>query len=162
MKRNRKALTGIRAGGRATAGFSLIEVVLVLVVSFILLAISVPMVQTAMRAYRHRNAVVAATMAIQGTRFQAIRNGFPFAIEFDPATNAYQVSNRPLGAAGFTNVGGPIPLEGGTIVISQQTRLEFSPNGTVQATAGALNFTLSYGSHVKTIAVSRVGRVSVQ
>ncbi|MGH9815390.1 MAG: pilus assembly FimT family protein [Candidatus Acidiferrales bacterium] len=162
MNGNQQSVTAKRAGGRTAAGFSLIEIVLVLVISFILLAISIPMVQSSIRQYRYRNAVVAATMAIQATRFQAIRNGFPYAIEFAPATNTYQVSNLPPTAAAFANVGGPVPLESGLAVISQQTRLEFSPNGTVQATAGALNFALSYGSQTKTIAVSRVGRVSVQ
>ena len=162
MNGNQQAMTAKRAGGRAAAGFSMIELALVMVVSLILLAFSIPMVQSTIRQYRYRNAVVAATMAIQATRFQAIRNGFPYAIEFSPATNTYQVSNLPPTAAAFANVGGPVPLEGGLAVISQQTRLEFNPNGTVQATVGNLSFALSYGSQTKTISVSRVGRVSVQ
>ena len=141
----------------------MIELMLVLVIAMIFMGMAVIMTQSVLREYRHRNAVVSATTAIQAARFQAIQNGFPFAIQFNPAANTYQVSNRPAGAAAFANVGNPIPLEGGSqVVISQPTRLEFSPNGTVQATVGAMNFTISYGPNVRTITVSRVGHVTVQ
>lgn len=148
---------------RRAAGFSLIELVLVLFIAMIFMSMAILMTRSILQEYRHRNAVVSATMAIQAARFQAIQNGFPFAIQFNPANNTYQVSRRPTGAAAFVNVGNPVPLEGGgQVVINQATRLEFSPNGTVQATLGAMSFNISYGGNVRTITVSRVGHVTVQ
>ncbi len=146
-----------------SSGFSMLELVVTVTLILALASFAVPMVQSVLQDYRYRNAVTSVTMAIQATRFQAIRNGYPFAIEFDPATNTYQVSSQPSGAAAFSNVGPAIPLEGAAgVVISQPTRLQFSPNGMVQATVGSLSISMSYGSKTKTINVSRAGRVFIQ
>lgn len=149
--------------GKTQRGFSLLELILVLVIAMVFMGMAIIMTRSVLAEYRHRNAVVSVTTAIQATRFQAIRNGIPFAVQFNPANNTYQVSRRPAGAAAFVNVGTPAPLEGGAqVVISAATRLEFSPNGMVQATVGAMNFNISYGPRVRTITVSRVGHVTVQ
>ncbi len=142
-------------------GFSMIELVVALTVVLSFLAFAVPIVQGVMENFRLRTAATSVAMAIQATRFQAIRHGYPFAIEFDPKTNSYRVYSRPTGATGFTPVGGPVPLEGAG-VLAETTRLEFRPNGMVDVIAGSLTLTLSHGSNTKSIIVSRAGRVQVQ
>jgi prepilin-type N-terminal cleavage/methylation domain-containing protein len=142
-------------------GFSMIELVIALTVILSFLAFAVPIVQGVRENFRLRTAATSVAMAIQATRFQAIRHGYPFAIEFDPQTNSYQVYSRPTDATGFNPVGGPVPLEGAG-VLAQTTRLEFRPNGMVDVTAGSLTLTLSHGGNTKSIIVSRAGRVQVQ
>lgn len=159
MRRN-----GFKDGSR---GFTLIELVVVLSVILVVMAISFPSIRTTMEGIRHRNAVAAATAAIQTTRFQAIRFGTTYALQFNPGNGSYQVSRIPPGAAaGFVNVGGVIPLGSGPISLNVGTRFEFAPNGTVTVTAGAMNFNVQYGAGAnmksRSITVSRVGHVQVQ
>jgi Tfp pilus assembly protein FimT len=139
----------------------MLELVVVLTVVLSFLAFAVPIVQGVVENFRLRNAATSVAMAIQATRFQAIRNGYPFAIEFNPATSSYQVYSRPTGAAGFTAVGRPVPLEGSG-VLAETTRLVFRPNGMVDVTAGSLTLRLKQGNNEKSIIVSRAGRVQVQ
>ncbi|MCL6480949.1 MAG: GspH/FimT family protein [Firmicutes bacterium] len=139
----------------------MLELVVVLTVVLSFLAFAVPIVQGVVENFRLRNAATSVAMAIQATRFQAIRNGYPFAIEFNPATNSYQVYSRPNGAAGFTAVGGSVPLEGSG-VLTETTRLVFRPNGMVDVNAGSLTLTIKQGKNEKSIIVSRAGRVQVQ
>lgn len=153
---------------KATNGFSMIELVVVLGVIMVMMAFALPNMRTAMDGIRHRNAVVAATSAIQSTRFQAIRFGTTYRLAFDPVLANYQVSRIPPGAGGgaFVNVGGPIPLGSGALALDQATTLQFVPNGTVTATAGAMNFQVQHGTgiyqKVRTITVTRVGHVTTQ
>lgn len=153
----------IRSGNR---GFSLIELVVVLGIALVMFAIALPSIRTSMDGIRHRNAVAAATNAIQATRYQALRDGRRYAITFNPGAGTYQVSAIPAGGAAFVNVGGPIPLGNAQVSLDIGSRLEFAPNGTVTATAGALTFNVQYGtgSNMKShaITVSRVGHVTVQ
>ena len=146
---------------RVSRGFSLVEAVMVLAVGMILTAVAVPLVQSAVRTYRFRTAVSNVSWAIQATRYRAIMSGYPFAITFNSANNTYQVASQPPGAAGFTNVGRAIPLQGANVTLSQDTTLQFRPNGLVQATTGAKSLTLSYGEKSKTISVSSFGNVTV-
>lgn len=150
-----------RSSSLTGRGFSMIELVVALTLILSFMAFAVPMVQGVVENFRLRTAATSVAMAIQATRFQAIRHGYPFAIEFDPQNNSYQVYSRPTGAADFTEVGGPVPLEGAG-VLAEATRLEFRPNGMVEVIAGSLTLKLSHGSNTKSIIVSRAGRVQVQ
>ncbi|MHB8542053.1 MAG: prepilin-type N-terminal cleavage/methylation domain-containing protein [Candidatus Acidiferrales bacterium] len=147
----------------STRGFTLIEILIALGVGMVLAAVAVPTVQSTL-AYLRLNAVVGSvTGAISSTRYQAIMHGYKYAIAFDPATTSYQLSNSVPPATTFTNVGTPVPLtSSGGVIISTPTTLQFSPNGTVQATVGAMTFTITYAGTTKTISVSGVGRVQVQ
>jgi prepilin-type N-terminal cleavage/methylation domain-containing protein len=142
-------------------GFSMLELVVVMTLVVALAAFTVPVVQSTLQNIRLRNAAISVAMAIQATRFQAIRNGYPFAIEFDPDTNTYQVYRRPTGTAGFAPFGGPVPLANGG-VLRARTRLEFMPSGMVNATVGSLVLTVAHGSDAKSVVVSRAGRVQIQ
>jgi len=142
-------------------GYSFIEIVFAMVVGIVLTAIAVPLMQSTLRNYRFRSAVADAAWAIRATRYQAIMKGYPYAVTFNAQNNTYQVKNQPVGAANMVNVGNPIPLAGSKVALSQDTTLEFRPNGLVLATQGQLSFAMTYVGKTKTLAVSRYGHVTI-
>ncbi|MBI3670409.1 MAG: hypothetical protein HY237_11585 [Acidobacteria bacterium] len=152
------SVTSTRAESR---GFTLVEGALVVVTAFILLAVTVPIIQHTVDAYKLRSAVASATWAIGTTRYQALMKGYPYAVAFDPTSRTYQVSSQPPGAAQFSNVGSAVPLSGSSIVLNRATTLQFLPNGFVQATTGQMNLAISYQGSTKTITVTSYGNVSV-
>jgi Tfp pilus assembly protein FimT len=149
-------------------GFSMLEVAVVVAITMILAAFSLPWIQNTLTSYHLSSAVVATTGAIQSTRYQAIMNGCPYTISFSTTNTSYQVEqevlsgNPPTCASTFTNVGGAIPwATTSDVTLSPSTTLQFSPNGTVTATAGTLTFSLTNGLTTETITVSGVGNVTV-
>ena len=147
---------------REEAGFSLIEILVVLLIAMVLSAMAVPGFLNAMRTYRLSAAVSAATGAIQATRFQAIMRGYQYQLTLTPSTLSYQVYNKVPSATGFSAVGSAVPIARlGDVTIDQTITLTFNPNGTVSPTAGNLPFSVSNGIVAKAINVSGVGNVSV-
>lgn len=161
MKRNCRP--GYRnSASLAPAGFTLIEIVIVLAVLTALTAISLPLFQNASTSYRMSSAVLAVTGAIQSTRYQAIMHGYPYTLALDPTSQTYQVQNEPPGTSSFTNVGTAIPWSSDKgITLSPATTLQFSPGGIVTVNSGSMVFTLSNGTTTETITVSEVGNVTV-
>jgi len=150
-----------RNAPKCMRGYSVPEIAFAMVVALVVTAIAVPVMQSTLRNYRFRSAVADAAWAIRATRYQAIMKGYPYAITFNAQNNTYQVKNQPVGAAGMVNVGNPVPLAGSKVVLSQDTTLEFRPNGLVLATQGQLNFAMTYDGKTKTLAVSRYGHVTI-
>ena len=157
----------LRKNGKWQRGFSLIEIMLVLLIIMILMGISLPSVRSSMDAIRHRNAVTVATTAIQSTRFLAIRDGVRYAVTFSAALPAsYQIRRVPPGGAAFVNVGAAVPLGNAQVSMASGRRYEFAPNGMVTVTGGPMDFIVQYGQgsamRVHTVTVTRVGHVTVQ
>ncbi len=146
---------------RLVGGFSLVELVITLVIALILMAISIPLIQSLMSSYKLRSAVSSATWAIQRTRYQAIMKGYPYQITFDPATASYQVYSQPSGATAFSTDGPALPLGDPAVSISSKTTLQFRPNGFVQATVGQMSFSISYKGQTNLITVSTYGDITV-
>ena len=146
---------------RRIAGFSLIELIMALLVGSILTAVAIPQAMTMVYNYRLQSAVASCTWAIQSTRYQALEQGYPYQVVFTASTRKYQIQNQPTGTATFANVGTAVPISGVTITMSQDTTLQFKPNGSVNATTGALTFQLTYQGMTKTITVSTYGNISV-
>ena len=169
---------------RAGAGFSLIELLMVLAIAMVLAGMAIPTFTNAMKSYRLSAAVSAATGAIQSTRYQAIMNGYPYEITFIPP-NSYQIFTMIPPAATYSavvNMGGtlyptvPIPITGsGGISISRAVTYQFGAGGTVTETSNPVNmvfqianidpktgllYTTTAGES-NTITVSGVGNVSV-
>ncbi|HYL10409.1 MAG TPA: GspH/FimT family pseudopilin [Candidatus Acidoferrales bacterium] len=145
-------------------GFSLLEVIMVMVVGLILTAVAVPFLQSAMGTYRLRSAVSSITAAVQSARYQAIFQGYPFRVAFSSANNNYQVSSQPAGAPGFAALGGPIPFGSTQVTLAGDFTLQFNPSGSVVVVAGPnpMTTTVGYmGRQPKTIRVSTNGNVSV-
>jgi prepilin-type N-terminal cleavage/methylation domain-containing protein len=142
-------------------GFSMLELVMVMLIGTVLTAMAVPQVRSGINGYRLNSAVAMATRAIQSTRFQALKSGYPFQVVFTASTNSYQIQDLPSGAT-YANVGGVVPLAAWPMTFSQDTTINFKPNGIVAATVGSNVFTITYQSVTKTITVSNYGNVTVQ
>jgi prepilin-type N-terminal cleavage/methylation domain-containing protein len=158
--------TPIRAGStplrKVNQGFSLVELLIAVLIILVMAAFAVPMTTHAVDSFKMDAAGVAVANAISATRYQAIMNGYKFKIAFDAAKNSYQVSSMVPPAVAFSNVGSVIPITSSPeMVISAATTLQFSPGGTVSATAGAMTFNLTYKNMGKQITISNLGSVSV-
>jgi len=171
---------------RGTAGFSLIEILVVLAIASVLTVIAIPIVGNAMKSYRLMAAVSSASGAIQATRYAAVMHGYPgvgipgysYEITFTPATNSYQVFSMIPPASTYSpvvNLGGtlyptqPIPISRpGDVTISRTVTYQFSAGGTVTETTNNMIFQIydcasppCPAGQSNTIAVSGVGNVSV-
>ncbi len=161
-----KSASPIRPGQKSlrtpNQGFSLIELVVTVAIILLVSAIAVPMTVSAVKSFKLNAAAVTAANAISATRYQAIMNGYPFQLVLDPTTMTYQAKNKVPPAVIFSNTGNQIPIGGSSsVVLSAATTLQFNPGGTVSATAGAMNFTMTYAGLGKKITVSNLGDVKV-
>jgi prepilin-type N-terminal cleavage/methylation domain-containing protein len=152
----------------SAGGFTLLEVLIVVAISFVLVALSLPLVQNTFAYFRLRGAVSSVTGAIQSTRYQALQNGYPYAIALNAAARTYQVQDDPTNAGLFVNVGNTIPLSGSgdSVALDADKSFTFRPSGRVtspQADANG-NTTLTLTARTgrtATITVSRYGNVNV-
>ena len=150
------------------AGFSLIEIVIVLLISTIITAFAVPTLSSSLSKYRLKSAVAGATWAIQSIRFQALMESYPYQVTFQGDTNgnnpSYQIASKPAGAGSFSNVGTSVPLSGSPINLTAATVVQFQPNGTVAVTQGGTTVTsmqMTYRGFSYTITVSNYGNLSI-
>jgi type IV pilus assembly protein PilA len=148
---------------RATAGFTLIEMLVVIAIVGVLAAMAIPAFMNSMNSYRLSGAVAATAGAIQSTRFQAIMQGYPYQLVFTSSTASYQVSNKVPPATSFSAVGSAIPIaRQGDVTLNVTTMTyTFSPNGTATSAPAGTNLQISNGVSSNTITVSGVGNVSV-
>ena len=160
--------TRAKSSQTLTAGFTMIELCLALLIIGIISVMAVPMVTSAVNQYRLRSAVANATWAIQSTRFQSLMESYPFQVTI--AGNAtgnnptYQIASQPPASGSFANVGGPVPILTAAAAINQPTVIQFKPNGTVTVTqngSSATSFQISYQGYSNTISVSNYGNVSI-
>ena len=142
-------------------GFTMLEVVIVLLVGSVLTAMAIPQVQSGVYRYRLQGAVASATWAIQSTRYQALMEGYPYQVAFTSSNNSYQIQNLPPGAGAYANVGTAVPLSGTAVTLNQNTTLQFKPNGFVSAPVGALNFTITYRGLCQKVTVSNYANISL-
>jgi Tfp pilus assembly protein FimT len=147
---------------RSLAGYSVIELLIIVVISLILGAITIIATQSAMASYHLSAAVDSATGAIQGARYQAIMHGYPYQVAFNTTQNTFQVLSEAPPATSFTSTGSAVPLSAVPITLSAATTLQFKPNGTVSASVGTMTFSISYHGTTKTLTVSKYGSITVQ
>ena len=141
-------------------GYTVIELLIVIAITIIVAAIAIPQAQSAVASYRLRSAVGTVTGAIQTTRYQAISQGYPFALAFSQTGKNYQISSDPTRTSNFQNVGGPIGL-GNSVTLAGDTTLQFHPSGIVQASVGNMTLTVSNGARTATIKVTTYGSATV-
>ncbi|MGB6431852.1 MAG: prepilin-type N-terminal cleavage/methylation domain-containing protein [Candidatus Acidiferrales bacterium] len=151
-----------RDAARTQRGFSLLELMVVMLVVLALAGIALPQLQAALYAYRLNSAVSASTWAIQTTRYQAIMHGYSYQVAFNAANNTFQVLSEAPGGPGFSDVGSAVPFASSVVAFSASTTLQFSPNGSVTAVLGQMNYSVSYGGATKTVTVSNYGSITVQ
>jgi prepilin-type N-terminal cleavage/methylation domain-containing protein len=156
-KRSRQLGSG---SSRTIRGYTMLEVVMVIMIGSILTAIAAPQVKSGVNSYRLNSAVAMAKWAIQSTRFQALMKGYPHQVVFTASTNSYQIQNLPSGAT-YQNVGSSVPLASWPMTFNQDTTVRFLPNGFVQIQAGASPFSITYQGACQTVSVSNYGNVGV-
>jgi len=158
-KSGRSALTKARCTNRSR-GYSLVEIIMAMLIGSVLTAVAIPSVQSGIYNYRINSAVAMAKWAIQSTRFQALAKGYPYQVVFTASSASYQIQNLPSGTT-YQNVGTAIPLASWPMTFSQNTTINFLPNGFVSATVGSNAFTITYKGVTATVTVSNYGNVTV-
>ena len=158
-------------GRRSARGFSLIELMFVVVIVVIMTAMAVPLVNNTVSYFRMRGAVSAVTGAIQSTRYQAIFQGCPYQIVFTKATNTYQVQNQCPAGGAFANVCipasatvCPIPLAGtgSPLTLNADITMTFSPGGKITSATSPMVMVITYGGKPpETVTVSSYGSINV-
>ncbi len=135
------------------AGFTIIEVVIVLAISAILATITIPRAARFIDGIEVRGAVTEALSMFSLARQYAIANSTQTSLDIDPLARTMSVRSsgqivveRDLGAAHGVSIG------------TNRSSITYSPIGVGY---GAANFTmtLSRGRAADTIYVSRLGRV---
>lgn len=156
-----------RRSRNRSSGFSLIELLIVVVVGTILTVVGIPMFNSAMANMRLSNMVSNLSGAISSTRYQAIMKNKVYTLAVSVPANTYTVTD-------FTDsvTGSAIPLANGqTVKINSGTTATYTftlcPNGTVYGTGGGCPnanaipaLSVTYGSRQINIAVSSVGNVT--
>jgi prepilin-type N-terminal cleavage/methylation domain-containing protein len=159
MSRNNPALRS-KPSNVSEPGFTLIELIMVLVIGLILTLVAIPLINNVYQTFRVNAAISAVTGAIQTTRYQAISNGYPFQVVFSKANSNYQVQRDPNLTGIFANVGNPVPLST-VAVLGQDTTILCHPGGLITATVGSTTLTLTSHSKTESIAISSYGNIKV-
>jgi prepilin-type N-terminal cleavage/methylation domain-containing protein len=156
---------------RSHRGFTLLELVVVVGIAMLLAAMAVPSIVRSLQVYAVRSSVSSVSGAIQSARYQAIFQGCQVQLSFRKATYDYTIASKGAAAGGttcqaaFGVASNPIPLMGRGVGLATDSTLQFSPSGSVAATAGPVNpitFVVTYpGLPAETIAVSNYGRINV-
>jgi prepilin-type N-terminal cleavage/methylation domain-containing protein len=159
---------------RSTAGFTLLELLIVIAIGLVLTGMAIPLTINTMRSYELSAAVSAVTGALQSTRYAAVMHGYSYQLTLTQGTNTYQVLTEIPPATTFTAVTqtgnstsptSAVPFTGaGGISLSRTVTYQFAAGGTVTETSTPANMQFSItnawgGSN--TVTVSGVGNVSV-
>jgi Tfp pilus assembly protein FimT len=147
----------------AIAGFSVVELAVVVTIGLVMMGFAVPIVRSTMFRYRLNGAVSAVTGAIRTGRYLALMKGYRYRLAISPTARNYQFSSDPERDSTFANEGSAVPFTSPSapVTISAATTLEFRPNGQVAATTGGMSVNVSYQGVTKTISVSNYGNVTV-
>lgn len=153
----RDVLRGMRA---ASAGFSLIEILIVVALIAVLAGTAAPIVAEGVRQYAINSAGQQVASTIRAARFQAVARNQELRVRFNyPAAGQYQVV---LNSNGTTPVGEVQLLPSG-ISFGMPTDLQFRTTGRL-LNVGAVTFVVTNGNAAqdRTIAVSTSGQVRLQ
>jgi len=149
-------------GPCAQAGFTMLELMLVVAIMLVLMAFAIPQIQGTLNWYRLNSAVAAVNWSVQSTRYQALMEGYPFQVTYNATNNTYQLASDPTNTGSFANVGSAVPISGDAIVVSQTDAIQFKPYGFVTpATGSNLCFHITYKGLTKYISVSNYGNVAI-
>jgi Tfp pilus assembly protein FimT len=156
------------------AGFTLVELLLVIAFTLIMLALSVPTVRMTVASFHLDGAVDTVSGTIQSTRYLAIMHGYPYQVDINSTTNQFTVLSEAPPATAFTAVGNAVSISTAPVVVGVGTAsssntghliLQFKANGSVSITSGQatpISLTVAYNGTTKTLTVSNYGSISVQ
>ena len=154
------------------AGFTMIELLVVVAIALIVFGFSIPIITTSLNNMHLGSAASSLSGAIQSTRYLAISVGCPYQFTVVPASNSYQLAteaisgNPPACASTYTNVGSPVPFANSDVTVTATTTFLLNPSGTVSTVstptvASSVCIVLAHGAITKTVTVSGVGNVKV-
>ncbi|HYM07657.1 MAG TPA: prepilin-type N-terminal cleavage/methylation domain-containing protein [Terriglobales bacterium] len=128
-------MEGIRVPRKDLRGFTIVELLIVVLVSGILAAMAIPRFQSAMQGMQLNSTVSAISGAISQARYAAIANAQVYTLAITAPANTYVVSNV---TAGTSNAAVPLPST--AILINNGTAATYTytlcPNGTVYGAGG--------------------------
>jgi prepilin-type N-terminal cleavage/methylation domain-containing protein len=173
----RSGVAPLNAAQHRAAGFSMVEVLVVLAVVLIIASASIPVITTTLASMHLGSAASSLSGAIQAARYQAISVGCPFTITVNASpANSYQLQteaisgNPPACATTYTNLAPPfdrpVSFANADVTIPATTTIVLNPGGTISALAtptipGSFSIVLAHGATTKTVTVTGVGNVKV-
>jgi prepilin-type N-terminal cleavage/methylation domain-containing protein len=174
MIRSTQIRKGAKVRARATRGFTLMELLIVVAIGMILAGMAVPVINNTLRVYKMRAAVTTLTSAISNARYQAIFHGCKTQIVFTAAAYTYQISSQQPAYGGqacltaYAPVTTALPLSGTGLALNQTVTLTFTPGGGVASTPvmNPIQIILTYPGFTgtvpqETIQVSNYGNITV-
>ncbi|MBZ5501512.1 MAG: prepilin-type N-terminal cleavage/methylation domain-containing protein [Acidobacteriia bacterium] len=147
-------------------GFSIVELLIVLVVGMILTAIAIPMFNRAMINMRLNSTVSGITGAISKARYRAIYNSQVYTLAITTPANTYVVTN-----ANANTADPPVPLPSQAVVLNGGGNATYTftlcPNGMVYGAGGvcpgnntAPALAVAYQGRQINVTVSSVGNAT--
>ncbi len=152
---------------RTDLGFTVPELLIVVIVGTVLTAIALPMYNSAMTNMRMNSMVGAISGAVSRTRYQSIMSSKIYTLAITAPANTYVVTNVTNGTAAAA-----VPLPSTSIAINGGTGATYTftlcPNGVVYGAGGVCAtgspappaLALTYKSREIDISVSGVGNVT--
>ena len=126
---------GVRFLQKDSRGFTIVELLIVVLIGSLLTAISVPLYKSAMISMQLNSTVSAISGAISQTRYAAIMNGHVYTLVLTTPANTYVVSDVTESTAN-----GAVPLPSTAILINGGTSATYTytlcPNGTAYGAGG--------------------------
>lgn len=129
------------------AGFSLVEMLVVLAILALAAGISLPSIRGIVPTYRLNAAAEAVAGEITLLRTEAVRTGRATRLVFDPETSRFVSSRR--GAPALSMAGWHVLVEGGTGSRAGPGEIRFLPDG--GGSGGRITLTGSAGSRILTV-----------
>jgi type II secretion system protein H len=143
--------------GRTTAGFTLIETIIVLVVIAMMAALITPNVNRAIGHSRVNNSAGVIAGDLQLAFSLASRQRTPLRITVNPSGTSYTIATRAGTVIKERTLGNGADLNVATMT-STVTTLDVFPNGFA---SGPISITVGISGYAQTITMTRAGQVRV-
>ena len=152
----RYASSGSKRGGLAgrNSGFSMLEMLLVLIIIAVLVGIVIPKIATIIRHERVNRAAQVLVQDLQNGFAMAGRQRAPVRLTFTPGTKTYVFSDRASGTVLQTRVMSTGSEYSLTSLTPSVTTVDILPNGIGSA---AFTVTLANGDYNRIISASTAG-----
>ncbi len=137
-------------------GFSMLEMMVVLIVVGLLVAISVPKMARVMRHERVNRAAQVVVADLQNGFAMAGRQRAPVRLTFTPTTKTYVFTDRATGTVFQTRIMDNRSEYGLTTLSSTPATVDVLPNGIGSA---SLTVTIAQGDYSRTVTASSAGFV---
>ena len=147
---------------RASAGFTLLELMLVVAIGMVIAGIALPNLLTMNRTYRLASASSTVASKVHQARANALKRNRPSWVLVDGAAGTVQVQST--GAGGVTvNVGGADPIPQGVIfgTGAAQATLTFDSMGRPLNPPQSIQLRITGSGLTRTITVTSTGRVTI-